>query len=409
VTFLQKLIRDLGPRPASPLGPKPTDLAELEHRHKEAHRLTSLLEAGPRFSFVRLGDMDLALLLAAQEGEAFPEYSSESAGQTGTTAAGGPGISVRRAPRLRVALEQADYVDFHERLWPVGPLLPRLHLEPKPGQNRNPDATTSYILLAWMETEFRSYCERHRCGFVGGEVAVLEVLASRPEFRAAAQEHWPSQGEQFFHRPRADGARLDENLDLIKEDLKKFVSEHQIDTLFLALGGGAKILAYELAEEVGIRCVDFGAMLRALCYLGSRGDRTGRSTHVPFYHRLEFATVMDAIETALPDLPPEALLAKAHAQLILELQTKEVGWTHGSKELRFNKDTISAFRQAERRYRIRYRNLFALTEASKLERRRFLHFCGAHKLTAHGKVFLLWFQLKSLAKQLLKRCRRVFG
>ncbi len=409
MTYYQRLLKDLGPAPASPLGPKPKDPAELEARRFEAARLTSLLEAGPRFSFVRLGDLDLALLLAAQEGEDLPEYSTVSAGQTGTQPAGGPGISVGRAARLRQALEQADYVDFHERLWPVGPLLPRLHLHPRPQQERNPDAATSYILLTWVETEFRGYCERHRCGFVGGEVAVLEKLASRPEFRAAAESVWPSGGEQYFHRPREDGARLDENLDLIKADLKKFVSEHRIDTLFISLGGGAKILARELAEELGIRCIDFGAMLRALCYLGSRGDRTGRVTHAPFFHRVDFNLVMDAIEEVSPQLSPEQLLAKVHAQLILEVQKKERGWTHGNKNLQFNKETIPAFRRAERRYRIRYRRLFDQTEATKLERRRFLHFCGSYNLTARGKVFLLWFQLRSLGAQMLRQCRRVFG
>ncbi len=400
-----RLLLGLGEVPRSPLGPRPKCLEELESRRNEAARLTSLLEAGPRFSFVRLGDMDLALLLAAQEGETFLEYLPESAGWTGTQPAGGPGISVRGASRLRLTFEQADYVDFHERLWPVGALLPRLRLKSKLDQARNPDSATSYILLTWMETEFKRYCERHRVGFAGAEAAVLACLVGQPEYQAAASI-WPGTGEQFFHQPREDGARLEENLDLIKQDLKGFVRDHQIDTLFLSLGGGAKILACELAEELGIRCMDFGAMLRALCYLGSDGNRASRSTHAPFYHRLDFDLVMDAVEKAYPRLTPEQLFAKANAQVILELQVKERGWTHASFEMDLSPKNIAQFQQAERKCAARYAKLARKNAATRAERRRFLHFCGTHSLTWSGKSFLFWFQAKSLVALWVEVLRR---
>jgi len=254
-----------------------------------------------------------------------------------------------------------------------------------------------------VETEFRGYCERHRCGFVGGEAAVLEKLAGRAEFRTAAQAVWPAGGEQYFHQPREDGARLDENLDLIKADLKKFVSEHRIDTLFISLGGGAKILACELAEELGIRCIDFGAMLRALCYLGSRGDRAGRVTHAPFFHRLDFDLVMDAIEEVYPQLSPEQLLAKAHAQVILEIQAKEHAWTHASWEVDQGAESLAAFQRSERRCRARYAALMGRNEATKSERCRFLHFCGTHKLTWRGRQFLRWFKVKAFVAGIIGR------
>jgi hypothetical protein len=35
---------------------------------------------------------------------------------------------------------------------------------------------------------------------------------------------------------------------------------------------------------------------------------------------------MGAVEKAFPNLKPEEILAKAHAQLLLEIQKKEIGW-----------------------------------------------------------------------------------
>jgi cytidylate kinase len=45
-----------------------------------------------------------------------------------------------------------------------------------------------------------------------------------------------------------------------------------VDTVFLSLGGAAKILCFELAKELDVRMFDFGAMLRALTFSGSPGN-----------------------------------------------------------------------------------------------------------------------------------------
>jgi hypothetical protein len=348
--------------------------------------------------------MDLALLLAAQDGQCSPEFTLNEKVLTGTSPSGAPGISVRHAQRLLQALENSDYVDYHERLWPVGVLLPRLHLNPKAGQTRNPDLETSYILLAWMEHEFHGYCSRQRVGFVGAEAAVLSHLSRSSVFRQAASI-WPQDIQAFFHQPRSNGAELDRNLDGIKEDLRAFVSSNEIDTLFISLGGGAKILCYELAKELNIRCIDFGAMLRGLCYLGSDGNRAGRSTHYPFYHRLDFDVVMEAIENAFPDLAPEFLLAKAHAQMILEVQQMELGWTHGNTEIDYSRDAAMAFRNTGNKLRKRYGRLFRANPNTKIERKRFLHFCGTHRLTLGGRFFLAWFKVKSQMAKIISNSK----
>ncbi len=399
--YFESLIRALGPPPESPLGPKPQDGTELDARLREAQRLTGLLEAVPAFSFVRLGDMDLGLLLAAQDGVCEPEKTfGRTDTTTGTSAQGCLGIGSAHARRLRQALESADYVDFHQRLWPVGLLLPQLKLARPAHLHGNSSAQTSYLLLTWLEREFKGYCERHRTGFCGAEAEVLNYLHDKEAFHEAATGVWPRSGHQFFHQPRDNGSNLDANLDVIKADLVQFIRETGIDTLFLSLGGAAKILCHELAAEEGIRCIDFGAMLRALCYLGSDGNRAARSTHSPFYHRLPFDLVMDAVEAAYPALPPEDLLAKAHAQLILELQKKEIGWTSASQEYDFGPENRRIFQQGHRAYVRRYRKLLDRNAATRLERKRFLHFCGKHRLTFEGRIFYSVFVLKSILSQL---------
>jgi hypothetical protein len=102
----------------------------------------------------------------------------------------------------------------------------------------------------------------------------------------------------------------------------------------------------------------------------------------------------------MPNLAPAELLAKAHGQLMLELMRKEIGWTSVSWEFDFSEENVSAFRNAFQQYRKRYRKLFRSSSATKVERVGFLHFCGTHKLTLEGELFLLAFK----AKALIRRC-----
>lgn len=395
-------VANLGPAPESPLGGKPAD---LRARRAEARRLSELLAAQPGFSFVRLGDMELTQMLAAQQGiAAGPPRAQEII--NGTAPFGHPGTSAGFATRLRRAYETASYVDFHERLWPVSELLPKLELNRAAGQHRNPDAETSYILLTWLEFEFGRYCEGRRVGFAGAEAGLLENLFGRDEFRAAAAGYWPRQAHLVFQPLRRDGKHIEADLELIKQDVASMVREHSLDTVFLSLGGAAKPLCVELAAELGVRMVDAGAMLRLLTYSGSDGNRASRSTHFPFLYRVPFAVWCDAMEAAWPALAPHELLAKVHAQLILEVQKKEVGWTHASKELDLSQENRTAFAEAHRIYLARYRRLFNLSAETRRERAHFLHFCGSHELTPEGRRFLRWFKVKSFASRLWRRNRQ---
>jgi hypothetical protein len=374
-------------------------------RLAQAKLLSELMRRRRPFCFLRMGDMELVYLLAQQH-DKLDAIEFRDGPVSGTQAWCNPGLSGRHADRLRSAYEQADYVDFHEKNWPNQHLVPLLNLRRATGSHSNPTFETSLLFLTWTEAEFRDYCQNRKIGFAGAEARLLELLSQTAEFKRAAADYWPERAEIFYHQVRNDGRDLDANLDLVKEDLREFVKAHRLDTLFLSLGGGAKILGYELSRELGICCFDFGAMIRAFTYSGCDGNRVARSPHSPFFFRIPFQTHMDALEQAFPNLTPAELLAKAHGQLLLEVLKKQVGWTYASWEYDFSPENVSAFRSGFKEYRQRYGNLFNSSSTAKTERAGFLHFCGSHGLTLEGRLFLAIFNAKGFVRKLLNRILR---
>jgi len=397
MSFYQELLQSCPP-PASgsPFGKKEDG---YDARLAQAKLLSQLLRGRRPFCFLRMGDMELTYLLA-QQYKRLGEIELVVGPTSGTQAYGNAGVSAEHAGRLRRAYEEADYVDFHEQNWPNEHLVPRLLLDRAPDAYRNPSKETSLVFLIWTEKEFREYCQGRRIGFAGAEARLLELLSQTAEFKRAAADYWPEDAEIFYHQMQSDGRDLDANLDLVKEELREFVRKGRIDTLFLSLSAWAKILGYELSRELAICCFDFGSMLRVLTYSGCDGNRMARSTHSPFLFRIPFGIYMEMLEQAMPNLAPAELLAKAHGQLLLELMRKEIGWTSVSWEFDFSEENVSAFRNAFQQYRKRYRKLFRSSSATKVERVGFLHFCGTHKLTLEGELFLLAFK----AKGLIRRC-----
>jgi len=305
--------------------------------------------------------------------------------------------------RLWKVYEQAEYVDFHERNWPIEHLVKRLRLVRKLNTHRNPSKETSVIFLTWVERELKQYCKGRRVGFAGAECHLLQLLSMTPEFKKVATGYWPDEADVFFYQARNDGRNLDANLDLIKDDLRFFITTNRLDTLFLSLGGGAKILGFELSRELGVCCFDFGAMMRALTYSGCDGNRVARSVHSPFLYRITFDTYMDALEKAMPNLTPSEILAKAHGQLILEVMKKEVGWTFASWEYDFGPTNRKAFKMAYRAYRARYQHLFKDSSETRRDRLGFMHFCGMHGLTLEGILFMVVFYCKAVVHRCLSR------
>ena len=400
MTYYQELLQSCPP-PASgsPFGKKQDG---YEARLAQAKFLSQLMRRQRPFCFLRMGDMELAYLLAQQE-QRLDGIDFRDGPTSGTQAYTNPGLGADHAERLRTAYEEADYVDFHEGNWPNEHLVSKLILNRAPDLHRNASKETSLVFLTWTESEFKQYCNGRRIGFAGAEARLLELISQTAEFKRAAANYWPEKAQIFYHQLRNDGRDLDDNLDMVKQDLRQFVKGHEIDALFLSLGGGAKILGYELSRELGICCFDFGAMLRALTYSGCDGNRMTRSPHSPFLFRIPFGVHMEALEKAMPNLGPAELLAKAHGQLLLELMKKEIGWTSVSWEFDFSEENVAAFRKAFQEYLKRYRKLFRSSPATKTERAGFLHFCGTHNLTLEGELFLMAFRSKGLIQRCLPR------
>jgi len=368
---------------SKPLGCKP---AQNQARINEARRLSMLVQDSTSFSFIRMGDMQLTSLLAFQDGIA-EQVGWEYQGSSGTSAAGNLGIGSKHIQRVWNAFENASYVDFHQCLWPINILLPRLRLRRRPGLHENPNEQTSYLLPTWLEYEYAQFCQGRRIGIYSPDAKVLRELM-RMECYVEIAGKFRGRPD-YLHMPdiRGGGRYLDNDIDEIMSDIVHDINEHNLDTVFISLGGAAKILCYEIARHIPIIAFDFGAMLRALTYSGSPGNKHARGTHTPFLYRVPFATYMDAIERAFPEMTPLELLCKAHAQLILEVQKKEVGWTHTAWEYDFSHENLAAFHESHEVYLKRYRRLFDASPECRRERKNFLWFCGQHGLTAEGRAY----------------------
>ncbi|PAW79855.1 MAG: hypothetical protein B9S32_00565 [Verrucomicrobia bacterium Tous-C9LFEB] len=295
----------------------------MEARRKVAAQLTQQMEATPGFTYLRLGDGELRMLLAHQNRTWTDREFKLQQRPSVNISVSNPGLQESDMPRLLQAYEQATWLDLYDSFPYNREHLPELKLERAPGGTTNPTPDTSKIFIDWTWHEMGGYLARHRCLFCGSEAALLKALYELPEYRQIAKRFWPESAPVFFQQTRRDGKHLSEDLDLIKADIAADIDRLQIDTVFLALAGAAKILAHDLAKQKGVRAFDFGSMIRALTYSGSDGHAAWRSAHYPFLVRVPFELYMRALQTANPEIDPVTLISKAHAQLTRELVHQE--------------------------------------------------------------------------------------
>ena len=289
-------------------------------RREAAERLTGLLEASESFSFVRLGDGEIQCVLAVRDKMSPPRYRPTGSAPASVEAPFSvSGIEARHVPRLLFAYEHCTYLDYCDSIPAVWSNLPKLGLVREVGLLRNESPETSNIIFEWTWSELKTYLGRHRCLMAGAESALLSQLCKDSSYREVANPVLPFDNLPLFHQIRENGRRFSENLESIKDDLRQDIQKHGIDTLFLSLASGAKILCYELANELGIRCIDFGSMPRALTYSGSPGYHTHRNFHNPFLFRVPIGCYMSALERAHPELTIAELISKAQAQVLMEL------------------------------------------------------------------------------------------
>ena len=384
-------------------------------RRAAAAGLTTLLEQHAAFSLIRLGDGEARWMLEMQAREAGTGYKyADAPALSVETARTVNGMEPRHYPRFVAALEEATFLDYCDSIPNVRRYLPKLAFQRNTALYRNASPETSNIIFEWTFYEMGSYLRRHRCLFAGAEAALFEKLWEDTTYRECAAEVLPADARFFFHQLREDGRRYSENLDLIKDDLKRDIAQHGIDTLFLSLGTGAKVLCHELAQELGIRAIDFGSMMRALTYSGSPGYQACRDMHNPFFFRVPPAVFMPALERGHPQLNIVGLTAKLHAQMVLDLHRHEKfvfntsdGVSGGGLE--FSRTNVRWFEESSRYYQGHYRRRALAHPQARCLDADFRHWCRKKGIGWRGKAFLAAVRAKRWLRMPFDLCRLDWG
>lgn len=373
-------------------------------RKDECRRITALMTEQRPFSFLRLGDMELQLLIASQKGDAdrWCDEIARRERESSIVPFGHPGLKPAYMDRLRSAYENCTYLDYHQANPTIKTLLTEWKHARSGAAYASPEHNVSELFLEWTQHEFRDYVDGRTCLFVGAEARLLENLLEDSSYRAISQKYWPDNLKAYFY----ETGDIGDDLDRLKDGIRAAISAHKIDTVFISLGGGAKILAYELALETGIAAFDFGSIMRGLTYSGSDGHKFMRASHYPFFFRVPFGTWMGALCKTMPNLSRRQLLIKAHAQLALEVIRKEEGWTYPSEWISpdcidLSRDNLRAFWSSYRVYKeqfapMGYDDVDAMNEINEFSRWRKFQGIGVD-----GKIAKLIFACKVQARKMM--------
>jgi hypothetical protein len=369
-------------------------------RRSEAKRLTALMETQTPFTYLRLGDGELGLLLEWQEGHT--PTAIRSTASTLFDAYGINGLRERDYSRLRDSFERCGYLDTFERVCYSAENFRRLKLKQNPNQTRSPNADLSQIFYEWTFLELPEYVARHRCVIAGAEGPLLRELLADLRYRKCTGRFWLHPGNITCVGIRNNGRNYWDALPEIKNDLVSVLKESRADTLFLSLASGAKILCQEISEDLGIRCFDLGAMLLGLTYSATPGNSVARNSHNPFFFRVPFDIYLDALQRANPDLSMCDLVSKAQAQLCLELLRKEVMYSFVPeiKNLRNfdpSAENLRHFRVSERQYYQRFGSFLMDSSEGRKLAENFDTWCRERGLGVYGsltrRVVLIWSRL----------------
>lgn len=385
----------------------------LLQRKVAASKLTELMESQSSFSYLRLGDMEAAYLVSVQEGRTDDSPFDEKEDLVTSNAAfDSPGLSFRYYSRLLYAYETCDYLDFYDGVHEAKPYLRRLKLDRSPTLHRNPGPETSQVFFDWLVYEFRSYIDRHRCLLAGAESGILENLFQDSRYREIASSFWSENACPIFYPYWQEFKGLDKNLDKIKNCIAKFIIEKNVDTLFLSLGGAAKIICTELSKELNIRTFDFGSLMRGLTYSGSSGNHFRHCSHHPFFFRIPLRIYLPALDKALPFMTPAQRVIKIHAQLVRELAKKEFGRSIRSpfyhpELIDRSKENLTKFYSEYQFYKEEVKvTRIEDDPKANLEIRNFERWLLENGISWRGKLYVTWRETKNLIKKTLGIKRR---
>jgi hypothetical protein len=330
--------------------------------------LTALLESHEQFSYLRMGDGELRFLLRLQQGPLesiarMPEVRSVEFSR------GYPGLDAEHRDRLLRSYEQCDYLDWYWNQEFNRTHNRDLRLRSKSSQVQKDSPEKSGLLTDWTWFEFPGYIQRHRIVICGAEAPLLRELLKDSDYCQIAARCFDGAAGIRFVQPIGEGRDLSRNLDEIKAQIAAAVRESGADSAFISLGGAAKIVAQELAEELQIRTIDFGSMLRSLSYSGSAGHALWRADHLPFFFHVPFRTYMRAHRNAFPEAAPATILLKAQCQVCLEVQKKRPRFSTpsdaiDSRNYHPTEENLARFKEAYNDYRRHYRWLGLVSRES---------------------------------------------
>lgn len=310
---------------SSELTPKDIRSQAIEHLHQ-------FLGRGGETSYLRMGDGELGYLMNSRDVKL-------------------TGLDPCHYERLVISYQNCSYLDLCMNQDYNRQNFPRINLSIASQTYINNHPKTGNLIRDWTYYKLHDYLLGKRCLIVGSEAAILEKLYQDEDYRKLTQKFWPKENSVFFLQPRDQGNNLKENLDLIKLDILVLVLKYNIDTVFISLGGCAKILCYEIAQQLQVTTIDWGSILRGLAYSGSRGD-SYTFDYCPYFVRFPFPNYMQAVEKAHPELDQVSLLSIAQAQLKLELNRKVP--KIGQVVLDFCRENIQQFQKGLEIYRTNY-------------------------------------------------------
>ena len=324
--------------------PKDIRIDAIEH-------LNQFLGRSGETSYLRMGDGELGYLINSRDIKL-------------------TGLNPCHYERLVTAYQNCSYLDLCMNQDYNRQNFPNINLSIASQTYINNHPKTGNLIRDWTYYKLHDYLLGRRCLIVGAEAAILEKLYQDQDYRKLAQKFWPKENSVFFLQPRDHGNNLKENLDLIKLDILVLVLKYNIDTIFISLGGCAKILCYEIAQELQVTTIDWGSILRGLAYSGSRGD-SYRFDYCPYFVRVPFPNYMQAVEKAHPQLDPVSLLSIAQAQLKLELNRKVP--KIGQVVLDYCRENLQQFQESLEIYRNKYVSQIPIGHPAKIKVDEFEH------------------------------------
>lgn len=380
------------------------DLELKALRVSVADNITRNMEATDGFSLIRLGDGEVYWALSAQEGKAPPKYRYFKDEATGVeSATSTSGMETRHWPRFKAALEHATYLDLCNSIPFVNENMEKLNFTPDPDQLKNSSADSSNIIFFWVHRHFRKYLTRHRCLIVSSECSLLSCLLEDQVFRDISDDFFTPDNIGNLHLMQTldDGRNYSENLDEIKGQIRSYVAENDIHTVFISLATGAKILCYELGVETGKRYMDFGSVVRAFTYSGAPGYQTNRSLHNPFFYRVPLQVFERALSHLHLPEEPAKYLSRIQTQIALDLQPLKRFEYNATDvltgKLVWSRETASLLKDDLQLYRGYLKKIPGSPDIDRLDSE-FRRWWLKKGFSVSGKLFLFAVKLKSILR-----------